>query len=756
MDPRIENLKSTTFLGKRLTRRRIADIQGIVAMLPKLSRRELGETVCVQMQWQTPKGSNRIQFALRVLEELERLGILALPALDAASGPRRQRPVEATERTAPGPPLAGPLADFAPVTLQAASEPAAVAEWNEWVDRYHPLGYRRPMGPHLRYFLRDRAGRKLGCLLFGFAARDIACRDAWIGWQEPERRKRLDLVVGNSRFLLFPWVRVKHLASHALGLALRQLPADWRQRHGYEPVLVETFIDPRQHAGTCYRASNWQCLGQTKGRPASGDAPAKTPKDVWVHPLRRDWRAILLHGPQAAARSRRPAPAARAERAAAAEAEAEDRFARMWQEILAAVTAVAADHDRQWMRRQRAINTLLVVLFVFRLAFAPRRGYPATLSALWEQCRRLGVALPRPQPVAASSMCAARAKVDEEVFRRIHGAVLDRAPRDRPADLWRGRRVFAVDGCKLNLPRPLAAAGYDPPAAAHYPQGLLSCLYQLRARLPVDFDLHAHADERRAALRHLPALQRGDVVVYDRGYYSFELLHAHAERGLDAVFRLQRNASSLFRAFVESDRSEDAVTVRPSAEAARRNARAALRPCRARLVKYVVGETEYVLATTLLDAQRYPVQALSDLYHGRWGIEELYKVAKVFLEIEDFHSRSERGVKQELFARFGLIAMTRLFADRAERGAAFRARPGEHGKPGLQANFKHALSVVGQALEGLFAQQAATLARAAGEIANAIARCRQRRRPRRSYPRRSLKPAPKWRPSKKAAAATAA
>ena len=136
--------------------------------------------------------------------------------------------------------------------------------------------------------------------------------------------------------------------------------------------------------------------------------------------------------------------------------------------------------------------------------------------------------------------------------------------------------------------------------------------------------------------------------------------------------------------------------------------------------------------------------------------EFIYKVAKVFLEIEDFHSRSERGVKQELFARFGLIAMTRLFADRAERGAAFRARPGEHGKPGLQANFKHALSVVGQALEGLFAQQAATLARAAGEIANAIARCRQRRRPRRSYPRRSLKPAPKWRPSKKAAAATAA
>ena len=95
---------------------------------------------------------------------------------------------------------------------------------------------------------------------------------------------------------MFPWVRVKNLASHALGLAARQLPGDWRERHGYSPVLLETMIDPERHAGTCYRAAGWQCLGLTKGAKAKGGVPAKVPKGVWARPLRPDWREILLHG----------------------------------------------------------------------------------------------------------------------------------------------------------------------------------------------------------------------------------------------------------------------------------------------------------------------------------------------------------------------------------------------------------------------------------------------------------------------------
>ena len=246
MDPLIENLKSTTFFGKRLTRRQIADIQETVGLFPKLSRTELGHTICEHLRWQTPKGSNRIHLATRLLEELERLGILTLPARSAMPGRGPQRPITPGERTAP-----------------------------------------QPIGAHLRYFLRDRHGRQLGCLLFGFATRNLECRDTWIGWQ---------------------------------------------QRHGYRPVLVETFVDLERYRATCYRAANWQFLGMTKGRKARGTAPAKTPKGVYVYPLHPDWRTILLHGPGA-----------------------------------------AGEYDRQWQQRQRVLNTLLVVLFVFRLVFAPDR-----------------------------------------------------------------------------------------------------------------------------------------------------------------------------------------------------------------------------------------------------------------------------------------------------------------------------------------------------------------------------------------------
>ena len=339
---------------------------------------------------------------------------------------------------------------------------------------------------------------------------------------------------------------------------------------------------------------------------------------------------------------------------------------------------VATEYDREWIRRRRKVNTLLVVLFVFRLVFAPdRQGYAATLHQVWEQCRQLELPLPSARPVAASSICDARAKVRDQAFRDIHRAILARAPADNPRWLWRGHRAFAVDGSKLNLPRPLLHNGYRTPSdSSHYPQGLLSCLYQLRARLPIDVDLSSHSNERAAALTHLPALRPGDVVVYDRGYYSFLMLHAHAQRGLQPVFRLQSNASALVADFVRSERTDEIVTVRPSDGARSQQPQADLRPVRARLVKYTHGGTDYALATTLLDRERYPVKALSDLYHARWGIEELYKVAKRLVGLEPFHGQSERGVRQELWAACSLIAMARLSPTTPSRISA--AQPGRH------------------------------------------------------------------------------
>ena len=302
-----------------------------------------------------------------------------------------------------------------------------------------------------------------------------------------------------------------------------------------------------------------------------------------------------------------------------------------------------------------------------------------------------------------------------------------------------------MDGCKLNLPAPLTAAGYQPPGPqAHYPQGLLSCLLRLQSRLPVDFDLAAHGNERLAALAHLPALEPADLVVYDRGYYSFELLCAHQERGLHAVFRIRRSSGQAFDRFLASRRTDTLAAILPGPDALRDLSRKypgrAWRAVRLRLVKYTRGTTEYALATTLLDRRRYRVDALADLYHARWGLEEMYKISKQFLEIEQFHGRSERLVKQELFAHFNLIAMTRLLTN---RDAALCAAAGP-GQPVPQANFKHSLAALAQHLEGLLLRQRAYVEETLEQLCAWIGTGRRRRRPNRSYPRQSKRPVSKW------------
>ena len=215
------------------------------------------------------------------------------------------------------------------------------------------------------------------------------------------------------------------------------------------------------------------------------------------------------------------------------------------------------------------------------------------------------------------------------------------------------------------------------------------------------------------------------------------------------MFRLHSNASALFRDFLASDRTDDTVTVQPSPDALRQHPQTGFRPCQLRLVKYTVGATDYTLATTLLDRERYCVRELADLYHSRWGIEELYKVSKQMLAVEQFHGQSELLVLQELSAHFSLIAMTRLCTNHSEGG--YRSDPG---KPALQANFRNGLRTVGRHLEGLFLQYAATLEATLREILDSIAPCRQRRRPNRSYPRVSRKPASKWRSRKPVPTAT--
>ena len=266
MDPRIENLKSTTFFGKRLTRRQIADIQedgGVVSRAEpsRTEQHDLRAPRLVHAERRVPGSSP----ALACLSSWRRLASClcrrrGCRCREALARSRCGR----TGRT-PVPTIGDDLKRLTPLVLQVVTEKDAVEEWNELVDRHHYLGSRRPFGPHLRYVILDNRRRKLGCLMFEAATTALPCRDQWIGWREQDRAKRLNLVVNNSRFMIFPWVKVKFLASKALSVALRQLAGDWEAQHGFRPVLAETFVDLAKFEATCYRAANWQKIGMDEG-----------------------------------------------------------------------------------------------------------------------------------------------------------------------------------------------------------------------------------------------------------------------------------------------------------------------------------------------------------------------------------------------------------------------------------------------------------------------------------------------------------
>jgi len=725
MDPRIADLKSTTFQGRRLTRRQIADIQETVALFPRNSRHELARTVCEHLDWRSAKGDYRLSACLAMLEALEGHGILTLPAKRQAMQRFAQKPVRAwTVLSDPQPAIADDLRELRPIRVETVASRDDEHLWNALVDRHHYLGLKKPFGAHLRQFVVDARGRRLGCLLFEDTTLNLPCRDTWIGWTDQQRHRTRHLALCNSRFLIFPWVRVRNLASMALALAVRQLPDEWQRLHGFRPVLVETFIDSDRYAGTCYRAAGWRQIGVT------GKRSGKAQKQVLVRELDPRCRDILCQ--------RQPAvPAPLPARDAIRSGDALDApFLAMWTGIAEAATAVAERWDRKWRQRRRTIGTLLVMLFVLRLVAAPgRQGYRVTLSELWDQCRTLGIDLPKPTPVAASAMTQAREKIHEDAFRDLHREVL--ATIDRTHTLWRGHRLFAVDGTRLNLPKQLIARGYRVPShTAAYPQGLVSCLFRLHDRIPCDFDLFRHENERRAALTHLHTLEPGDIVVYDRGYYSRHLLEEHIRRQLHAVFRIRARANTAFDRFIASQCDDRSVELQPTSTYPRKRT--------LRILK--CPDSAWVLLTTLTDPHRYTPRSLADLYCGRWSIEELYKTSKQTLRIETFRGRSERAVKQELYAHFTLIALTRILANRCD---AILAAEQPQRQP-RRTNFTNNLRVVARTLEALFLEHAETVAQSVRRIMSSLADCLQRERPGRAYPRVSRKPIGKWKPPKPA------
>jgi hypothetical protein len=286
--------------GRAVGPAELALIREVVASCPGLSRMELAHTVCELLGWTRPQGTLKGREARAFLEGLAARGVLALPAKWPGRPVGARTAVPVTAQGDPGPPLTGPVGEIGLLALELVQTPTQHALFRELVGRYHYQGHAVPFGASLRYLVvaTHPARQVIGCLQFSSPAWRLAVRDRWIGWDEATRRRNLQRIVSNSRFLLLPWVQVQHLASTVLAKAVRRLPADWAARYAVPPLLVETLI-AQGRAGTCYRAANWQVLGVTAGRGRQDRAHQRhgaAPKTVWVYPLVRDAARRLRAG----------------------------------------------------------------------------------------------------------------------------------------------------------------------------------------------------------------------------------------------------------------------------------------------------------------------------------------------------------------------------------------------------------------------------------------------------------------------------
>ena len=273
------------------------DLQALtrtIELNPTLKRTPLSRLVCEQLNWRRPDGRLREMSCRVAMLRMQADALLELPAPLTRNGngqSYRRRTPQAEPALFP---IHSPAGAWPDLQLEPVRERRPSHLWNEYIDRYHYLGYQPLPGAQLRYFAR--AGDEVLALLgFGAAAWKTAPRDRFIGWDAVQRECRLHLVVNNARFLILPWVRSRNLASRVLAMAARRLAEDWSERYGYRPVLLETFVETPRFRGTCYQAANWIPLGETQGRGKLDvhNRAALAKKVVWVYPLTADFRHTL-------------------------------------------------------------------------------------------------------------------------------------------------------------------------------------------------------------------------------------------------------------------------------------------------------------------------------------------------------------------------------------------------------------------------------------------------------------------------------
>ncbi|HEY9073214.1 MAG TPA: DUF4338 domain-containing protein [Desulfobaccales bacterium] len=282
------------YCGRDFSAADLAHIRELLQLQPVLGRVALSRRVCQDLGWLNALGQPKEMSARVALLRMEKDGLIRLPAPRSQNG-RGQRRFQLTAASAPQQPVRQALPGLEPLVFERVPGGRLSQLWNELIARYHYLGYRPLSGAQMRYLVWSADGRLLAALGFGASAWQVQPRDRYIGWNDQQRRVGLHQIVNNARFLILPWVQCSGLASRILSGIVKPLRADWHGRYGYQPVLLETFVEIPRFTGTSYRAANWIRLGQTQGRGKLEKQHCQISplKDIWVFPLHRNFRKTL-------------------------------------------------------------------------------------------------------------------------------------------------------------------------------------------------------------------------------------------------------------------------------------------------------------------------------------------------------------------------------------------------------------------------------------------------------------------------------
>ena len=282
------------YRGRVIAAQDLEFIREFIKQHPALSRRRLSAQLCEAWQWRQANGALCDMVCRGLLLMLHRAGEIELPPVRQISlNPfvRRARPAPVLiDQTA----LTGALNEIQPIAIEQVRRTAHETLFNGLIEHHHYLGYEQPVGEHLKYLVWAKR-RPLACLAWSSAPRHLGSRDRYIGWSATARQRNIRLVAYNTRFLILPWIRVPHLASHILGRVTNSLSRDRERMYGHPIYFAETFIDPARFRGTCYRAANWRSLGMTTGRgkASTSKRPNRSFKEVLGYPLTPRFRELL-------------------------------------------------------------------------------------------------------------------------------------------------------------------------------------------------------------------------------------------------------------------------------------------------------------------------------------------------------------------------------------------------------------------------------------------------------------------------------